>query len=64
VKKSNLCAKDKNTGTDMVGRDLWKELIRFHKDLAMTNMDDEEKLERALALLLDIYRYEHLAEYN
>ena len=55
---------DKNTGTDMVGRDLWKELIRFHKDLAMTDMDDKEKLERALALLLDIYRYEHLAEYN
>lgn len=48
----------------MVGRDLWKELIQFHKDLAMTGMDDEEKLERALNLLQDIYLYEYKAAYN
>ena len=48
----------------MVGRDLWKELIQFHKDLAMTGMDDEEKLERALNLLHDIYLYEFKASYN
>ena len=48
----------------MVGRDLWKELIQFHKDLAMTGMDDEEKLERALNLLHDIYLYEFKAAYN
>ena len=48
----------------MVGRDLWKELLQFHKDLAMTDMDDEEKLERALNLLTDIYRYEYNAKYN
>ena len=48
----------------MVGRDLWKELMQFHKDLAMTDMDDEEKLERALNLLHDIYLYEHKAAYN
>jgi len=48
----------------MVGRDLWKELLQFHKDLAMTDMDDEEKLERALNLLYDIYIYEYKAAYN
>jgi hypothetical protein len=48
----------------MVGRDLWHELTNFHRDLAMTDMDDEEKLERALNLLFDIYMYEHKAAYN
>lgn len=48
----------------MVGRDLWQELLQFHKDLAMTDMDDEEKLERALKLLKDIYLYEYKAAYN
>ena len=48
----------------MVGRDLWFELTNFHRDLAMTDMDDEEKLERALNLLFDIYMYEHKAAYN
>ena len=47
----------------MVGRDLWKELLQFHKDLAMTDMDDEEKLERALNLL-STYMYEFKAAYN
>ena len=48
----------------MVGRDLWKELTNFHRDLVMTDMDDEEKLERALNLLHDIYLYEFKAAYN
>jgi len=48
----------------MVGRDLWHELTNFHRDLAMKNMDDEEKLERALDLLYDIYMYEYKAAYN
>ena len=48
----------------MVGRDLWKQLGEFHRDLAMTDMDDEEKLERALTLLYDIYMYEFKAAYN
>jgi hypothetical protein len=48
----------------MVGRDLWHELTNFHRDLAMKNMDNEEKLERALDLLYDIYMYEYKAAYN
>jgi hypothetical protein len=40
------------------------ELTNFHRDLAMTDMDDEEKLERALKLLKDIYLYEYKAAYN
>ena len=48
----------------MVGRDLWKELTNFHRDLAMADLTDEEKLERALKLLKDIYLYEHNAAYN
>ena len=48
----------------MVGRDLWFELGKFHKDLAMADLTDEEKLERALNLLHDIYLYEHKAAYN
>ena len=48
----------------MVGRDLWFELGEFHRDLAMAGLTDEEKLERALKLLKDIYLYEYNASYN
>ena len=48
----------------MVGRDLWFELGKFHSDLAAQTLTDEEKLERALKLLRDIYIYEHFAAYN
>lgn len=48
----------------MVGRDLWFELGKFHSDLATADLTDEEKLERALKLLRDIYAYEHTAAYN
>ena len=48
----------------MVNRDLWFELGKFHSDLATAGLTDEEKLERALKLLKDIYLYEHNAAYN
>mgnify|MGYP006969367677 CR=1 FL=1 len=51
----------------MVNRDLWLELINFHVDIhsvAFKELTTEEKLNRALTLLHDIYRYEHTAEYN
>ena len=51
----------------MVNRDLWWELIDFHKNLhsvAYKELTTEEKLKRALTLLHDIYRYEHTANYN
>ena len=48
----------------MVNRDLWLELVRFHRNLAMSDLTDEEKLERALKLLKDIYLYEYSAKYN
>ena len=49
----------------MVNRDLWFELGKFHSDLAtQKQLTTEEKLERALKLLRDIYAYEHTAKYN
>ena len=51
----------------MVNRDLWLELTQFHKNLhsvAYKELTTEEKLNRALVLLHDIYRYEHTADYN
>ena len=48
----------------MVGRELWFELNKFQSDLVILDLTDEEKLERALKLLKDIYIYEHTAKYN
>jgi len=48
----------------MVGRELWFELNKFQSDLVILDLTDEEKLERALKLLKDIYDYEYTAKYN